>query len=442
MASLIFSTFIQIERTSASLLEMEALVSATAFLNKPLLNTQPIFPVLSNHNEALPTIGHDYIRGSKHPDTEVLLFYSPDNSTGNDGAIDLAICIGTPYTDESLNLKERSLVTEQILLWVEWISDLNIAKTTDYHDTPCPTPTKTQPESQEKLVEVASISIDQEQPISLKKQKHRFKAATGSTKIDVSKADPIPSPLQPGQEHQIEQEYKQEFILGGVGRQETLELDEKIKETEYHIYENRLRSYDLCQPSSIIYQKRFEFAAAGFYYLGAEDRVQCYSCKGVMRAWKDRDDVFVEHKHAFPSCKLAQKTNKFLRRYGLQYPGHFALFINKKTEKRRCKKAEIEFLTFLCETIDEERAEQELYEGEGINDGLNSAIFGANGLEGCQNETSTPPEESEESIEPEESIVSEVSEEPVAHTHATALDQFKRWLNILCCLCTCFTERQ
>ena len=43
-------------------------------------------------------------------------------------------------------------------------------------------------------------------------------------------------------------------------------------------------------------------AQNGFFYLGADDVVQCAFCKGVVKDWETNDDPRLEHQRLFPSC--------------------------------------------------------------------------------------------------------------------------------------------
>ena len=53
-----------------------------------------------------------------------------------------------------------------------------------------------------------------------------------------------------------------------------------------------------------------EMARAGWLYLGDADRVQCISCSGVAREWREGNDPLLEHLAQFPWCSLAQTRNK------------------------------------------------------------------------------------------------------------------------------------
>ncbi|XP_021444554.2 baculoviral IAP repeat-containing protein 7 isoform X1 [Oncorhynchus mykiss] len=45
-------------------------------------------------------------------------------------------------------------------------------------------------------------------------------------------------------------------------------------------------------------------ARAGFYFLGPEDKVQCFCCGGILRYWVHGDSPIVEHKRHFPTCSF------------------------------------------------------------------------------------------------------------------------------------------
>ncbi|CAK8672492.1 unnamed protein product [Clavelina lepadiformis] len=51
-----------------------------------------------------------------------------------------------------------------------------------------------------------------------------------------------------------------------------------------------------------------DLARSGFFYLGNLDRVQCFSCGGVLRNWNYGDNVHAEHRRHFPNCRMVQGT--------------------------------------------------------------------------------------------------------------------------------------
>ncbi|XP_076810059.1 baculoviral IAP repeat-containing protein 7-like isoform X1 [Clavelina lepadiformis] len=49
-----------------------------------------------------------------------------------------------------------------------------------------------------------------------------------------------------------------------------------------------------------------DLARSGFFYLGNLDRVQCFSCGGVLRNWNYGDNVQAEHRRHFPNCRMVE----------------------------------------------------------------------------------------------------------------------------------------
>ena len=47
-----------------------------------------------------------------------------------------------------------------------------------------------------------------------------------------------------------------------------------------------------------------ELAAAGLFYTGHADRVQCAFCRGYLRNWRQGDRPMQEHRRHFPDCPL------------------------------------------------------------------------------------------------------------------------------------------
>ncbi|KAM4610822.1 baculoviral IAP repeat-containing protein 7 [Polymixia lowei] len=47
-----------------------------------------------------------------------------------------------------------------------------------------------------------------------------------------------------------------------------------------------------------------DLAQAGFFFLGPEDKVQCFCCGGVLRYWVHGDSPAAEHKRHFPTCSF------------------------------------------------------------------------------------------------------------------------------------------
>ncbi|AAS82685.1 ORF53 [Agrotis segetum granulovirus] len=68
----------------------------------------------------------------------------------------------------------------------------------------------------------------------------------------------------------------------------------------YENLENRLESYKTW-PVSIPLRPK-ELAAAGFYYTGHSDQVNCFYCGGGLRDWKTGDDPWQQHARWFDKC--------------------------------------------------------------------------------------------------------------------------------------------
>ncbi|XP_032075197.1 inhibitor of apoptosis protein-like [Thamnophis elegans] len=65
-----------------------------------------------------------------------------------------------------------------------------------------------------------------------------------------------------------------------------------------------------------------QLADAGFYYVGRNDDVKCFSCDGGLRCWETGDDPWVEHAKWFPSCEylIYRKGSEFVRQVQARYP--------------------------------------------------------------------------------------------------------------------------
>ncbi|XP_008108386.1 baculoviral IAP repeat-containing protein 7 isoform X2 [Anolis carolinensis] len=49
-----------------------------------------------------------------------------------------------------------------------------------------------------------------------------------------------------------------------------------------------------------------DLSAAGFFFIGPGDHVQCFCCGGVLYDWIAEDDPMVEHENFFPTCLFIQ----------------------------------------------------------------------------------------------------------------------------------------
>jgi len=70
--------------------------------------------------------------------------------------------------------------------------------------------------------------------------------------------------------------------------------------------QDRARTYDTWTRNGTANQH--QLARSGFFFLGNSDRVQCFSCAGVLRNWSYGDDVDSEHRRHFPTCRMMTGT--------------------------------------------------------------------------------------------------------------------------------------
>ncbi|XP_008846904.1 baculoviral IAP repeat-containing protein 3, partial [Nannospalax galili] len=50
-------------------------------------------------------------------------------------------------------------------------------------------------------------------------------------------------------------------------------------------------------------------ARAGFYYMGAKDKVKCFCCGLMLDNWKHGDSPIAKHRQLYPSCSFVQSLN-------------------------------------------------------------------------------------------------------------------------------------
>lgn len=76
-------------------------------------------------------------------------------------------------------------------------------------------------------------------------------------------------------------------------------------EPEYYSYQKRLDTYARWPAYSPMYPSAL--AAAGFFYTGTDDRVECFKCGLHLRQWKADDDPWIEHKRHRPACRFVRE---------------------------------------------------------------------------------------------------------------------------------------
>lgn len=82
------------------------------------------------------------------------------------------------------------------------------------------------------------------------------------------------------------------------GRTMLQDLDEPLMRRE----RDRLRTFQNWPDEAPVTSE--DLAKAGFYFLGSEDKVQCFCCGGILRHWVDGDCPTAEHTRHFPDCKF------------------------------------------------------------------------------------------------------------------------------------------
>ncbi|XP_030049172.1 LOW QUALITY PROTEIN: baculoviral IAP repeat-containing protein 1-like [Microcaecilia unicolor] len=109
---------------------------------------------------------------------------------------------------------------------------------------------------------------------------------------------------------------------------------------KYKAEEDRLKSYN-----SWPFYARTQpmlLAAAGFFFTGVKDTVQCFSCRGCLGNWEEEDDPWKEHAKWFPECEFLQsnKSQNEIKNHIQDYPGfvgvkgkHFTTQLIQKTSQ-------------------------------------------------------------------------------------------------------------
>ncbi|XP_061188567.1 E3 ubiquitin-protein ligase XIAP-like [Saccostrea echinata] len=82
-------------------------------------------------------------------------------------------------------------------------------------------------------------------------------------------------------------------------------LSRSILQNNNSRYTDRLNTFTNW-PSQIS-QRPYELAAAGFFYSGRGDRVQCSFCGGQLHQWERSDVPFHEHLRWFPDCPFVKQ---------------------------------------------------------------------------------------------------------------------------------------
>ena len=78
-----------------------------------------------------------------------------------------------------------------------------------------------------------------------------------------------------------------------------------VVELDNSLLENRLKSFEswpIAHPIS-----KESLALAGFFYTGEGDKVQCHSCKVILKRFETTDIPWLEHARWAPKCKVVRE---------------------------------------------------------------------------------------------------------------------------------------
>ncbi|XP_075757174.1 baculoviral IAP repeat-containing protein 7 isoform X2 [Pelodiscus sinensis] len=76
----------------------------------------------------------------------------------------------------------------------------------------------------------------------------------------------------------------------------------QLSKADMRSEEKRLRTFQQWPESSPV--SATDLAKAGFFFLGPDDRVQCFCCGGILWSWEAEDEPMREHGKFFPTCKF------------------------------------------------------------------------------------------------------------------------------------------
>ena len=81
-----------------------------------------------------------------------------------------------------------------------------------------------------------------------------------------------------------------------------------LVELDYSLLENRLKSFHTWPIAHPISKE--SLALAGFFYKGEGDKVQCHSCKIILKRFESTDIPWLEHTRWRPNCKVVREKMK------------------------------------------------------------------------------------------------------------------------------------
>ncbi|XP_047350466.1 putative inhibitor of apoptosis [Vespa velutina] len=82
-----------------------------------------------------------------------------------------------------------------------------------------------------------------------------------------------------------------------------VETDQEVNNLDYRFESARLKSF---RKWPVSFVNPTTLAAAGFYYVGESDRVQCFECQVELYNWEQGDIPMVDHERSSPNCRFVR----------------------------------------------------------------------------------------------------------------------------------------
>jgi len=82
-------------------------------------------------------------------------------------------------------------------------------------------------------------------------------------------------------------------------------IKQKPKRLDLVVTAARVNTFTAGWPHERTHPKTL-MAEAGFYFVGVEDLVRCFYCKGGLKTWETADDPWIEHCRWLPSCSFVK----------------------------------------------------------------------------------------------------------------------------------------
>ncbi|XP_029430356.1 baculoviral IAP repeat-containing protein 1 [Rhinatrema bivittatum] len=104
-------------------------------------------------------------------------------------------------------------------------------------------------------------------------------------------------------------------------------------------------------------------AAAGFFFTGVKDTVQCFSCGGCLGNWEEGDDPWKEHAKWFPECEFLKikKSQKEIKHYIQNYDGFIGVVGKHFTTEWQKRTCPLESATIASNIFEDEKVRQDSF---------------------------------------------------------------------------------